>query len=47
MNAVKQEREGATKHLRVESYSSNLQKAVKMSGINLRKVRKAAMLSFF
>ena len=47
MNAAWQQREEARRHLRVEPYSSNLRKAVKMAGKNLRKVRKAAVLSFF
>ena len=46
-NAAWQEREDARRHLRAESYNSNLRKAVKMAGRNLRKVRKAAVLSFF
>ena len=41
------EREEARRHLRAEHHDSNLQKAVKMAGNNLRKVRKAAVLSFF
>ena len=48
MNAAWQQREeDARRHLRAEPYNSNLQKAVKMTGENLRKVRKAAVLSFF
>ena len=47
MNAAWQQREGARRHLRAEPHSSNLRKAVKMAGKNLRKVRKAAVLSFF
>ena len=38
---------GVRRHLRTEPHSSNLRKAVKMAGKNLRKVRKAAVLSFF
>ena len=47
MNAVWQQREEARRHLRAEPHNSNLRKAVKMAGINLRKVRKASVLSFF
>ena len=47
MNAVWQQREQARRHLRAEPHSSNLRKTVKMAGKNLRKVRKAAVLSFF
>ena len=47
MNAAWQEREEARRHLRAEPHNSNLRKAVEMAGKNLRKVRKAAMLSFF
>ena len=47
MNAAWQQRDEARRHLRAEPHSSNFQKAVKMAGKNLRKVRKAAMLSFF
>ena len=47
MNAVCQQREELRRHLRAEPHSSNLRKAVKMAGKNLRKVRKAAVLSFF
>ena len=52
MNAASQQREGARRHLRAEPHSSNLRKgnlrkAVKMAGKHLRKVRKAAVLSFF
>ena len=39
--------EKARKHLRAESHNSNVRKAVKMVGKNIRKVGKAAMLSFF
>ena len=46
MNGVWQEQEEARTHLRVEPHSSNLQKAVKMTETNIRKVRKAAVLSF-
>ena len=46
MNAAWQQREEARRHLRAE-HNSNLRKAVKMTGKNLRKVRKAAELSFF
>ena len=47
MNAAWQQREEARRHLRAEPHNSNLRKAVKMAGNNLRKVRKAAVLSFF
>ena len=47
MNAAWQQRNEARRHLRAEPHSSNLQKAVKMAGKNLRKVRKAAVLTFF
>ena len=46
VNAAWQQREEARRHLRAEPYNSNLRKAVKMAG-NIRKVRKAAVLSFF
>ena len=47
MNAAWQQREDARKNLREEPHNSNLRKVVKMSGKNLRNVRKAAVLSFF
>ena len=47
MNAAWQEREEARRHLRAEPHNSNLRKFVKMAVKNLRKVRKAAVLSFF
>ena len=47
MNAAWQQREEARRHLRAEPHSSNFRKAVEMAGKNLRKVRKAAVLSFF
>ena len=47
INAAWQQREDARKHLRAEPHNSNLRKVVKMAGKNLRKVRKAAVLSFF
>ena len=47
MNAAWQQREDARRHLRAEPHSSNLRKVVNMAGKNLRKVRKAAVLSFF
>ena len=47
MNAAWQQREEARRHIRAEPHNSNLRKVVKMAGKNLRKVRKAAMLSFF
>ena len=46
MNAAWQQREDARRHLRAEPHSSNFQKVMKMAGKNLRKVRKAALLSF-
>ena len=46
MNAAWQQREEARRHLRAEPHNSNLRKAVKMAGKNLRKVRKASVLSF-
>ena len=46
MDAAWQQREEARRHLRAEPHSSNLRKAVKMDGKNLRKVRKAAVLRF-
>ena len=42
-----QRREEARRHLREEPHSSNLRKAVKMAGKQLRKLREAAVLSFF
>ena len=47
MNATWQQREDARRHLHAEPHNSNLRKTVKMAGTNLRKVRKAAVLSFF
>ena len=47
MNAAWQQRKEARKHLRAEPRNSNLRKAVKMAVKKLRKVRKAAVLSFF
>ena len=47
MNAAWQQREDARRHLRAEPHNSNLRKVVKIAGKNLRKVRKAAVLSFF
>ena len=47
MNAAWQEREEASWNLRAEPHNSNLRKAVKMAGKNLRKVCKAAVLSLF
>ena len=46
MNAAWQQREKARRHLRAEPQNKNLRKVVKMAGKNLRKVRKAAVLSF-
>ena len=39
--------EEARRRLRTEPHNSNLRKPVNMAGKNLRKVRKAAVLSFF
>ena len=47
MNGAWQQREEARRHLREEPHNNNLQKAVKMVEKNLRKVHKAAVLSFF
>ena len=47
MYAAWQQREEARRHIRAEPHSSNLRKALKMAGKNLRKVRKSAVLSFF
>ena len=47
MNVAWQQREDARRHLRAEPHNSNLRKVVKMAGKKLRKVRKAAVLSFF
>ena len=47
MKAAWQQREEARRHLLAEPHNSNLRKAVKRAGKNLRKVRKAAALSFF
>ena len=47
MNAVWQQRVKARRHLRAEPHNSNPRKAAKMAGKKLRKVRKAAVLSFF
>ena len=47
MNAAWQQREEARRHLRAEPHNSNLRKAVKIAGKKRRKIRKAAMLSFF
>ena len=47
MNPAWQQREETRRHLRAELHNSYLQKAVKMAGKNLRKVRKVAVLSFF
>ena len=47
MNAGWQQREEARRHLYTEAHYSNLQKAVKMAGTNLREVRKAAVLRLF
>ena len=47
MNAAWQQKEDARRHLRAEPHTSNLQKVVKMAGKKNRKVREAAVLSFF
>ena len=47
MNVTWQQREEARRHLCAEPHNSNLRKAMKMVGKNLRKVRKAAVLNFF
>ena len=47
MNAAWQQREEARRPLRAETQNSSLRKAVKVTGKNLRKVRMAAVLSFF
>ena len=47
MNAAWRQREQAMRRLRAKPHNSNLRKAVKMAGRSLRKVRKAAVLSFF
>ena len=45
MNAALQQREEVRRHLRAELHKNSLQKAAKMTGKNLRNVRKAAVLS--
>ena len=47
INTAWQQRKEVRRHLRAEPYISNLRKAMKMAGKNLRKVRKAAVRSFF
>ena len=47
INAAWQKREETRRHLRAKPHGNNYRKAVKMAGKNLRKVRKAAVLSFF
>ena len=47
MNSAWQQREGTRRRLRAEPHDSNLRKAVKMAGKNLRKVRRVAVPSFF
>ena len=47
MNAAWQQREDARRHLRAEPHNNDLRKVVKMALKNLRKVHKAAVLSFF
>ena len=46
MNTALQQREKTRRHLCAESHISNLRQNVKVAGKNLRKVRKAAVLSF-
>ena len=46
-NTARQQREEARRHLRAKPHNSNLRKVVTMVGENLRKVRTAAVLSFF
>ena len=47
INTKWQQREEARRHLRAKPHNSILRKAVRRAGKNLRKVRKAAVLSFF
>ena len=47
MNAAWQQGGEARRHLRAEPHNSNVREVVQMAGKNLRKVRKAAVLSFF
>ena len=47
MNVAWQQREEARRHLRAELHNSYLRKAMKIAEKNLRKVRKAAVLSSF
>ena len=47
MNAAWQQRKETRRHLRAEPHTSNLRKVVKIAGKKTRKVRKAAVLSFF
>ena len=47
MNAALQQREEERRHLHAEPHNSNLRNTVKMTGKKNRKVRKAAVLSFF
>ena len=47
INEAWQQREEARTHLRAEPHNINFRKAVKMAGKSLRKVSKAALLSFF
>ena len=47
INEAWQQREEARRHLRAEPHNTNLRKVVKMAVKDLRKVRKAAVLSFF
>ena len=46
MNTAWQQREEKRKRLRTEPHDSNLRKAVKMAGKNIRKVHKAAVFRF-
>ena len=47
MNEEWQQREAPRRRLRAKLHNSNLRKAEKMSGKNIRKIRKAVVLSFF
>ena len=47
MGVTWQQRKGARRRLRADLHSNNLGKAVNMAGMNLRKVRAAAVLSVF
>ena len=47
MNTAWQQNEDVRRCLHAEPHNSNLRKAVKMAGKNIRKFREAAILSFF